>query len=80
MDMRIDEARHDEMWPVIDRLDILRRLLADHRIVADRRDLPTLDQQTSILVIDVAAVVLEVFRLAQKGEKTATEQSGHEKS
>src|SRR5690606_36915769 len=74
VNVRIDEARQNEMRPVVDRLHTGASLGRDRRIVAHRRDAAVLDEQPAILGEPIGGAVVEPFRLGQEGEQPAAQQ------
>ncbi len=67
--MRVDEARHNEVWAVVDLDRICRSLLPDVGIGADRRDLACLDQQAAVALVAVAVRISDAEGRALEREQ-----------
>src|SRR5690606_23660416 len=65
MDVRINEARQDEMGPMVDHLDIGSVAAPE---IADASDLAVLDLDDAVLPIAVGGGIVARLRLLAKGE------------
>ncbi len=72
MQMRVDEARHDQVRPVIDDLGAVRKLRKQRGGGARRQDEPVADQQQPVLEVAVRRAA-RCFGIIDKPEQTAAQ-------
>ena len=78
MHMRVDEARQDEVRPVVDGRDIGAGLPRHIGIAADRGDLAVTDEHRAILLVAIGGAVAGAVGPAQERQRPAAEkQIGH---
>ncbi|ENT02637.1 hypothetical protein B989_00639 [Brucella sp. 56/94] len=74
MDMRVDEARHNEVRAVIGEFHIRARFTADLGIVAKAQDTAVFDQNRTVFDIAIGMAVIEALRLVTKSQHTAADE------
>jgi hypothetical protein len=78
MRVRVDEAGHQKVWPMVDCLRALAGLPRHVGIAAGSNDPAIADEQASVLLIAAGRVIVRAVGPAEKGEDTATQKRfGH---
>ncbi len=74
MDMRIDEAGQDEMWPMIGNLYVAACFSAYLGIISEARDAAIFDKHSTIFDIAIGLTVIQTLRFVTKGQHAATDE------